>query len=102
MLNTDTLNELTDKANNTHGSIRDKEKAFCEYVTSAIIRNYNEEVLSQVWFRTECDSLGHLTGTHLEKWYFLLNEARTAFWQQVENGLITGYLPGSSLPALDY
>jgi hypothetical protein len=97
-MTTDTLEELTAKAKATPGSIRDKEQAFCEYVTSAITRHHGEDGLKKVWFRTECDSIGDLAATPLEKWYKLLNEAQVAFWQQVEAGVIAGYLPGSSLP----
>jgi hypothetical protein len=97
-MTTDTLKELTAKAKATPGSIRDKEQAFCDYVTSAITRHHGQDGLKKVWFRTEHGSIGDLAETPLEKWYELLNEARVAFWQQVEAGAIEGYLPGGSLP----
>lgn len=98
MISEDTQKELIEACSQVKGSIRDKEVRFCQFVMDAILRNHGKESLKKVWFRTECGNIGDLKDTPLEKWYEMLDEFRITFWNLVEEGKISGHLPGSSLP----
>lgn len=98
MISTDTLRFLIDKANATPGSIRDKEAAFCYYITEKIQAHHGDDGLRKAWFCAQHESYGQVAGTPLEKWAHTLSEYMSAFWGQVEAGNITGSLPGASIP----